>query len=117
MDLISNADRLVRLLRQKLEQRSNAKSAQSSSAPITEYARGINATKAITGQYARAGGREDALRRTLVEQLLADQFGTELVNEPKFQQVVDKVTDAMVADPDVADILGQVVTELKRMPG
>jgi hypothetical protein len=117
VDPISNADRLVRLLRQRLEERSKAKSSDQTAATAQVRARGLDATKVITGQFARAGGKDGTLRRTLVEQLLADQFGSGLVNEPKFQQVVDRVTSAMEADPDIAQILGEVVLELKRMPG
>jgi hypothetical protein len=114
MDPISNADRLVRLLRQRLEERSKARTAKSAAPASSVQPRGIEATKAIAGRFARDGGSEAALRRTLVEQLLADQFGAGLVNEPKFQQLVDRVASAMEGDPGVAELLEQVVAELKR---
>jgi hypothetical protein len=114
MDPISNADRLVRLLRQRLEERGKAKTGKSVATASSVQQRGIEATKAIAGRFARDGGSDAALRRTLVEQLLADQFGAGLINDTKFQQLVDKVATAMEADPGVAELLEQVIAELKR---
>jgi hypothetical protein len=117
MDPIFNADRLVRLLRQRLAERSKAKPSQPTNPASELQNRGIESTKAITGNFARAGGSGKATRRTLIEQLLADQFGNELVNEPKFQELVERVAVTMEADPAVAEMLEQVTEELKAMPG
>jgi hypothetical protein len=116
MDPVSNADRLVRLLRQRLAERGKAQSGRSASAPSEVQHRDPATTKAITGNFARAGGTAQALRRTLIEQLLTDQFGAAMANEPKFQQIVDRVASAMNADPDIAAMMEQVIGELKRSP-
>lgn len=114
MDPISNADRLVRLLRQRLEERSKAKSTRPTGGATEVHARSVDATKAITGRQAKAGGSNKELRRTLIEQLLADQFGPALVNEAKFQQMVDNVASAMEADAGISGLLEEVLVELKK---
>jgi hypothetical protein len=113
MDPISNADRLVQMLRQRLEERSKAK--ETTKAPKTGKIarRSPDAVRAIAGQFARSGVDDEQLRRSIVEQLLADQFDPALVNEPKFQQVVDRVTETMESDPGVKALLGKVVAELR----
>jgi hypothetical protein len=116
MDPVSNTNRLVRLLRQRLQDRSGVKSpTQAPSAPSVKEG-GIEAVKAVTGQFARLGGKDEKLKRTLVEQLLADQFGNTMVNEPKFQEIVDRVTLVIEADPSLSVMLGDVVLELKSLP-
>jgi hypothetical protein len=114
MDPVSKSDRLIRLLRQRLEERSKARSAEAATPASRVQPRGLEATKAIADRFARDGGSDAALRRTLVEQLLAEQFGTSLVNEAKFQQIVDRVTSAIKSDPSTSQIFEQVIAELKK---
>jgi hypothetical protein len=113
MDPISNADRLVRLLRQRLEERSKAGSSDAAKPALSVQARSVDATKKIAGRLAREGGANAILRRALIEQLLADQFGVGILNEAKFQQLVDRVETAMEDDPQVSNLLGNVLLQLK----
>ncbi len=109
MDPISNADRLVLLLRQKLRERERARTASSGAARPATPAEpsGVRALAAVEG------GDERALRRALIQNLLADQFGPELINDAPFQQIVTRVTDAIETDPDTAALLSRLVAELR----
>jgi len=53
------------------------------------------------------------LRRALIQNILLDQFGHGLVNEMKFQQVVERVTEALEADPAGTALLNRCVVELR----
>jgi hypothetical protein len=111
MDPISKTDRLIALLRQRLQERSRAAQAgrrgkasqQKSAAPLS----GLAALPALQGL------DQAQLRRTCIQALLADQFGPELLNEPQFQQIVSRVTDALAADDRSAALLDRVVSELQ----
>lgn len=113
MDPVSNADRLVRLLRQQLEKRSKTKQTVKTLDKLPAQHDNIDRLRAVAGEVVRAGGQDHQLRRFLVEQLLSDQFGPALVNEPRFQQIVDQVSEVMGSDPSVSDLLGHVSAELR----
>jgi hypothetical protein len=113
MDAISNADRFVILLRQKLAERAQAKRPSSTSRPDANPTAGHDAVRAIAGRTARAGAEDRKLRRTIVEQLLTDRFGAALVNEARFQQIVDQVSELMASDPDLGDLFAEVMTQVK----
>jgi hypothetical protein len=113
MDAISNADRLVRMLRQRLEERAKAKVASRTVSAAPVDARGLDKVRAVTGELAGAGAKDEQLQRALVEQLLADQFGAAMVNEPKFQQIVDRVHAIMEEDLDVGAMLKQTLFDLR----
>lgn len=108
MDPVSNVDRLVLLLRQRLAERSASASGRG---PAT--ARRANPRAAIRELAAVDGADERPLRRALIQKLISESLGERLVNEAQFQQVVDRVTSAIEADPEAAKLLQRVVRELK----
>lgn len=111
MDPISNVDRLVLLLRQRLAERSKSSGAAAPRRPAGERAAtGMENVQALA---AAEGVDERQLRRALIQNVLAEQFGEALINEAKFQQVVDKVTEALEADRDGARLLSRVTGELR----
>jgi len=113
MDPVSGTDRLVRLLRQKLEERAAAQRATKNDKVATVQPRGTDILPVVTEELARAGADDDRLRRSLVEQLLADQFGPALVNDAKFQQVVDEATRIMASDQRINAIFTNVLGGLR----
>lgn len=114
MDPISNTDRLVMLLRQKLQERTRATAAggtaskQQESVPVTPEATGLEALASMNGVDDRA------FRRAVIHSLLADQLGMDLINEAQFQNIVSRVTDAIESDDEASLVLGDVVTELRK---
>lgn len=111
MEPVSNIDRIVQLLRQKLEERdrtggkSAASSASRRSAPGT--VRGVEALAAINDTNDRQ------LRRSFIQTLLADQLGHDLVNDAQFQQVVSRVAEAIEQDASAAHLLSRLIDDMK----
>jgi hypothetical protein len=108
MDPISNADRLVRLLRQQLEQKAKAKKEKKSTVQQPVRQSDLDYVRGITGAAAKSGLDDRQMHRMVVEHLLGEQFGADMVNEPRFQNIVDKVVDIMVEDPTISNLLLRV---------
>lgn len=113
MEPISNVDRVVLLLRQRLEEheraRRKAKSGANSPAdraPNTQMG-GIRALASLDGVDERG------MRRAFIQTLLADQFGQSLINDAQFQQVVERVVDAIDADPATSHLLSRLLADLR----
>jgi hypothetical protein len=113
MDPISNADRFIILLRQKLAERAQAKKAFPTTKTDAKPTVGYDAVRAVARRTARAGVEDRKLRRTIVEQLLADRFGAALVNEARFQQIVDQVSELMASDPDLGGLFAEVMAQVR----
>ena len=113
MDPISNADRFVILLRQKLAERAQAKKASPAAATDAKPTVSYDAVRAVAGRAARAGAEDRTLRRTIVEQLLVDRFGAALVNEARFQQIIDQVSELMASDPELGDLFAEVMAQVR----
>ena len=114
MEPISNADRIILLLRQKLLERSRAAGVGRSptrprpaGSPLAEPA-GVAALAALDG------ADEHMVRRALIHNLLAEHFGSDLINDAQFQMIVSRVTEAIEEDPEACQLLSQVLAELRR---
>ena len=111
MDPISSADRLVILLRQKLLERSKASARGERMSKREEAAADpVSAVRALAGLEA---ADDNALRRALIQDLLADQLGNDLLNDAQFQQVVSRVAESIEADDEGARLLSQIVSDLR----
>jgi hypothetical protein len=112
MEPISNVDRLVVLLRRRLLERSKAAgSARKDKAGGSgERAGEVSQLRALA---AIEGVDDRQLKRALIQNILADQFGNEMLNEAKFQQMVDRVTEGLEGEPGSATLLTRVVGELR----
>lgn len=111
MDPISNVDQLVLVLRRKLLERTKTTGrAERKSATPDRAAAGLDSVYAL----ARIDGVDDRqLGRALIQSILAEQFGAKMINEAKFQQVVDRVVDALRGDEAGARLLANIVRELR----
>jgi hypothetical protein len=110
MDPISSSDRLVALLRQRLLERSKA----SASGRSGKAAGRAPATPGAVHALAGIGEVEDRqLRRALIQNILADQLGPELLNEASFHQVVDRVVETLEEDEAGSALLSRMVRELR----
>jgi hypothetical protein len=110
MEPVSNADRLVLLLRQKLEERSRTARGSAkakSNTPAPAEASGVRALAAIEGTDERS------LRRAIIQNLLADQFDPALINDAQFQQIVTRVTDAIEDDREASALIQRVIADLR----
>jgi hypothetical protein len=113
MDPVSNANRIAMLLRRRLEERSRASAAGRTGRKTVGSV--ADAPRRSGVQAAAAEELDDQqLRRVVVENILADQFGDRFVNDAGFQQVVDQVTDAIRQDDKGALVLAQVLADLRK---
>lgn len=115
MDPISNVDRITLLLRQRLLDRAKAGSASkaggaSGAARSAEAQTGVSALTAA----AALGALDDRqLGRSLIQSVLCTEFGDDLINDARFQQVVDRVTEALQADEGTSALLARAVADLR----
>lgn len=112
MDPISNTDRLILLLRQRLQERDRTRSGSKSTSRSdqTKAAGSVSTAQALA---AIDGVDERQLRRTLIQGLLSDQFGDAMLNEPRFQQMVDRVVHAIEGDDAGRALLERMTAELR----
>jgi hypothetical protein len=111
MEAISHIDRLVIVLRQRMMERSKSsvtgrkeKRSDSGTAGWVDNLHALAALERVD---------DHQLRRALVQNILADQFGSGFINDPKFQQVVERVTEALEADEAGSVLINRCVTELR----
>jgi len=109
MDPISSNDRLVALLRQRLSERDKTRAGRGRTGrqSTAEAPTGIKAIAALDA----ADDRQR--RRACVQALLAHELGQELINDARFQQIVTRVTDSLVADEAGSRLLDRVIGELR----
>jgi hypothetical protein len=113
MEPISNTTRVVMLLRQRLLERARTRGngqSGSASSESTPRSAGMDVAQALAGV---DGMEERHLRRALIQDILAHEFGPDLLNHAKFQQVVDNVTSAMEDDAEASGLLAAVVSDLR----
>jgi hypothetical protein len=111
MTRVSNIDQFTLILRQRLLERTKgAQKGRGRAHARTNSESGLARVRELA-----AIGQADArqVRRALVEGLLADQFGPELVNEARFQQVVERVSQTLEADEQTRSLLDRVVADLE----
>lgn len=115
MDRISDTQRLAALLRTRLEERSKAATRTSKApsqgggqaAPKTKSS-GVRALAAVEGVEGRA------LRRAVIQDVLAERLGNGLVNDAQFQQVVARVTDAIDDDETASRLLTRLIADIAK---
>jgi hypothetical protein len=114
MEPIANTDRLVMLLRQKLQERVKAVRTGRGGANQKEPRSSASEIGGLEAVAALAGVDDSHFRRAVIHSLLADQFGPDLINEAQFQQIVSRVTDMITGDEAASGLLDQVVAELRK---
>ncbi|MFC4291080.1 hypothetical protein ACFOWX_01485 [Sphingorhabdus arenilitoris] len=113
MDPISQADRFVILLRQQLAERLRGQKADSVK-KVRNRTRQEGQIGPVSAAVARSGGDDRQLRRIIIEQLLTERFGRNLVNEAGFQAVLDQVVEQMESDQEMMALFGNIVSEVRR---
>lgn len=112
MDPVSNADNLVLMLRQKLRER--ARTSAKGRAAVPQHAGGEAVKMSSVQQLAAVEGVEERLlRRALVQNLLVEHFGSSMLNDAQFQQVVSRVTATIEEDADASNLISHVLSELR----
>jgi hypothetical protein len=113
MDPISNADRLVMLLKQKLQERSKTAGSGRSGSKAKASVATPTQPSAVHALAAVDGADEGQVRRAFIQHLLADQLGPALINDAQFQQVVSRVTEAIEDDAHASRLLSRLIADLR----
>jgi Holliday junction resolvasome RuvABC DNA-binding subunit len=111
MTRITNSEQILLLLRAHLERTRNAERQSKSDSKAIKQARSkpIERMQALS----EAGLSESQLERALISGLLTEEFGSDLTNEPKFQQIIDEVTDALRRDARAHELLTEALVHLR----
>ncbi len=110
MDPVSNIDRLVLLLRQRLQERTQLVARQGGQRTSLTQPAGVDGLQALA---ALEAVDDRQFRRALIQSILAEQLGGKLINEAKFQQVVDRVAETLGADAESAKLLDRVASDVR----
>lgn len=113
MDALSNVDRFVALLKLRLAERARAQRPRTAPAAKTRKAAASDPQARIAAIAAQHQSDERSLKRTVIEQVLADRLGNQLANEPRFQQIVEQVTDMIAADDELAGRLDEILRQAR----
>ncbi|NJM51316.1 MAG: hypothetical protein HC843_10990 [Sphingomonadales bacterium] len=113
MNPVSQADHFVILLRQQLAERLRKQKTDSIQKAESRAGQERKVTP-VSSAVVRSGGDDRQLRRIIVEQLLTDRFGRNLVNEAGFQAVLDQVVEQMENDPAMLQMFSNVIGEVRR---
>ncbi|HEX7759154.1 MAG TPA: hypothetical protein VF459_06620 [Caulobacteraceae bacterium] len=110
MDPVSNVDRLVSVLRQRLAERARARTGGQGAA---QGARQPDRGESLQALAAIEGVDDRQLGRAVLEGILAEEFGQALVNEAKFQQIVDRVAEAIAGDQGSDQLMSRTLGALR----
>lgn len=114
MDSISNVDRIVLILRQRLQERARASSGARKEGWGRAASRGPASPMETVQALAAVEGIDDRqLKRALIQGVLAENLGKGLINDASFQQMIDRVTDALNGDPELGPLMARVVADLR----
>jgi hypothetical protein len=104
-------DRLARLLRARLEERARAAGAEHKR--LKSDAQGASKRNPLSALAAAEDIPDQALKRALIEHILADHFGNALINEARFQQIAKRVTETLESDPASDALMTRLVKDLR----
>lgn len=109
MEPISNVERVALLLREKLAERAKTARGKASSLNSRQPA----APSSVAALAALDDVDERQFRRAVIQSVLVDQFGRNLMNDAAFQQIVEQVCAAIDTDPDARSLLDRAARDLK----
>ena len=112
MTRISNNDQILLLLRQQLQRIAGDKQTRRSS-KIGSKSQVEKAAVARLKALARLEEfGDDEFERTLVQGLLTDEFGEGIINDPRFQRIVDQVWKIIASDEQSRHLFAEAKQEL-----
>lgn len=113
MTRISSSDHIMVLLRQKLERAAELKKGQKTKSvdgPARDDPSGIQRIRALAQIETLS---DEDVERSIIQGLLVEELGEALVNDPKFQQMVSRITEMLANDEAARSLLTAARHELK----
>lgn len=107
MNPVSNVDRVALLVQQRLEERERLKRPR-----LRAREESSKAGQMVgIGNLAVLGDVDQkVLHRAFVQALLAEKFGRDMINDAQFQQVIQRVSEVIEADPDATRLISRVLS-------
>lgn len=110
MEPVNNVERIAVLLREKLAERSRA----TRGGTVAPAAGRQNTQGSSVAALAAIGEVDERqFRRTVIQSILVNHFGKEVMNDASFQQIVEQVTAAIEADDEGRLLLDQAAGALR----
>lgn len=112
MTRISASDQILTLLRARLERNAALKKGRKAG-PVAGTDRGEASNLQRIRALAQIGDLSDEdFNRSLLQGLLIQQFGEAMANDPRFQDVVTRITEILDSDTEGRSILAAARREL-----
>lgn len=112
MTRISNNDQILLLLRQQLQRISGDKQTRRTAKTGEASQTGKAAVARLKALASVEEFGDDEFERTLVQGLLTDEFGEAIINDPRFQQLVDKVWKIIASDEQSRHLFAEAKKEI-----
>lgn len=111
MTSISNVDQVMLLLRQRLRSLSDNKNVVRKSKIAAERSE-KSSVKRVKALVMLKEMPEKDFERTFIQGLLTDEFGEAMINDPKFQEIVDRVLNVIHSDQKSSALLKEASNQL-----
>ena len=63
-------------------------------------------------EFAEGAEKRDAFQKVFLKSMLADRFGSDLINDPGFVRIVDKVHEQIKGAPEIEDLMTKTIRDL-----
>lgn len=111
MTLISNNDQILLLLRQQLKSLSERKDISRKNINRVNVSN-KNSVQRVKSLALLEELPDEDLERTFIQGLLVDELGEAIINDPKFQKVVDQVVQIITSEKKSKSLLKQATEQL-----
>lgn len=112
MTRITNTDKLVMLLQERLKAASRKGKDVKTAKTGKTVAPAKSGDVALARELANAGHDENDTHHALIQGILSQEFGDRLVNDANFQQIVGQVVEIIKRDPEMRKHLQNSLREL-----
>ena len=112
MTQITNAERVLQLLRNQLERSARARD-KGRTGDAAQRSTSAGPLERVQNIAALNGLPDEEVGRALIGGLLAEEFGPTVAASPRFQALVDEVFQALNADGASERLLNRALTQLR----
>lgn len=114
MTRITNSDQIMLLLRQQLQRTTGRKDASRTNRSTRGRETPKNAAARIRAIGQLSDFSSEDFERALIQSLLAEELGEGLLNDPRFQKIVDNVLSMLASDAATRRLIGDAREALLR---
>ncbi|MBY0563052.1 MAG: hypothetical protein K2P58_02600 [Hyphomonadaceae bacterium] len=112
MTRISNVDQILLLIQAHLDRLEKSKKSSRTDRSRRAAFAARPPLERVRELAAADSASQSELARALIAALLAQEFGNELANDIRFQDLIDRVNDALTADEHASALLASAIGQL-----